>query len=166
MKKTGIVLSIVGIVGILVLALSYLMCETKAYSIRHDEIAKQTKEYEDKACSIRDVNDTVFGGSTGTDSFKPSAGDYFTGDTSKHEADYLDWLSAAEEGNEWAQCRMGDFCFTGCAGYTNYSEAIKWWFKSAEQGNAVAKYKLIKFYFLENLEQRCKPHPFLHNLLF
>ena len=48
----------------------------------------------------------------GGETFQPSIGDYFAGDTSKLESEYLDWLSAATDGNEWAQCRMGDYCFT------------------------------------------------------
>ena len=98
--------------------------------------------------------------------FQPSIGDYFSGNTSQHELEYLDWLSAATNGNEWAQCRMGDFWFTGAAGYPNHCEALKWWLASSEQGNLVAKYRLIKYYFLESFEQWCKPRPFLHSLFF
>ena len=98
--------------------------------------------------------------------FQPTMGDYFAGDTSKYESEYLDWMNAATQGNEWAQCRMGDFSFEGCAGYTDYSDALKWWLMSAEQGNVVAKYKLIKFYWLESFELWCKSHPFLYGLFF
>lgn len=97
----------------------------------------------------------------GGETFQPSIGDYFAGDTSKLESEYLDWLSAATDGNEWAQCRMGDYCFTH-----NDCEALKWWLLSAEQGNIIAKYKLIKCYYLTSFEEWCKSHSFLHGLFF
>ena len=102
----------------------------------------------------------------GRETFQPSIGDYFAGDTSKLESEYFDWLSAATDGNEWAQCRMGDFWFAGTAGYSNHCEALKWWLASSEQGNIVAKYRLIKYYFLTSLEEWCRPHPLLHGLFF
>ena len=101
-----------------------------------------------------------------TERFQPSIGDYFTRDINKPESSYLDWSSAAADGNEWAQCCMGDFWYTGDAGYPNHSEALKWWLASAEQGNVVAKYKLIKYYFLRSFEEWCISHPFIHGLFF
>ena len=97
----------------------------------------------------------------GGEKFQPTIGDYFAGDTSKLESEYFDWLSAATDGNEWAQCRMGDYCFTH-----NDCEALKWWLLSAEQGNIIAKYKLIKCYYLTSFEEWCKSHSFLHGLFF
>lgn len=95
------------------------------------------------------------------EAFQPSIRDYFGRDTSNFESNYFDWWNAAENGNEWAQCRMGDYCFTH-----NDCEALKWWLLSAEQGNIFAKYKLIKCYYLTSFEEWCKSHSFLHGLFF
>ena len=97
----------------------------------------------------------------GRETFQPSIGDYFADDTDKFESNYFDWWNAAENGNEWAQCRMGDYCFTH-----NDCEALKWWLLSAEQGNIIAKYKLIKCCYLTSFEEWCKSHSFLHGLFF
>ena len=115
---------------------------------------------------ILELSTTTESACSSKETFQPSIGEYFAGDTSKLESEYFDWLSAATDGNEWAQCRMGDFWFTGAAGYSNHCEALKWWLASAEQGNVVAKYRLIKYYFLTSFEEWCRPHPFLHGLLF
>ena len=98
--------------------------------------------------------------------FNPSIGDYFTCETNVNESEFFDWWNAAENGNEWAQCRMGDYCFTTGKVVHNHCEALKWWLASAEQGNVVAKYRLIKYYFLTSFEEWCRPHPFLHGLFF
>jgi hypothetical protein len=98
--------------------------------------------------------------------FQPSIGDYFACGTNINESEFFDWWNAAENGNEWAQCRMGDYYSTNGLSLYNHCEGLNWWLASAEQGNVVAKYRLIKYYFLTSFEEWCRPHPFLHGLLF
>ena len=100
--------------------------------------------------------------------FQPSATDYFfEDDPDRKGVTPLDWRNAAGNGNEWAQCRMGDYYATGSGGFRyDYYEAFKWWLLAAEQGNVVAKYRIIKFHLIEMLEIMCERHHFLHDLFF
>lgn len=87
----------------------------------------------------------------GTETFQPSASDYFFGPmSSDKEITPFEWQTAAENGNEWAQCRMGDYYASGRDGFCqDIDEAIKWWFMALEQGNAVARYRLAKYYWIK-----------------
>lgn len=84
------------------------------------------------------------------DQFQPSASDYFSiKSTDGREITPLDWLGAAYNGNHWAQCRVGDYYASGSNGFRkNLSKAFRWWNMSAEQGNTVAKIKLVEHYIL------------------
>ena len=115
-------------------------------------------------CSVV-ARESVNGAETGV--FQPSASDFFFEHTSKKEITPLEWLSAAENGNAWAQCRVGDYYASGSGGFKyDPCEALKWWFKAAEQGDAAAKYRVFKFYWIESFEHWCEQHPFFHNLFF
>ena len=84
------------------------------------------------------------------DQFQPSASEYFSvKGACATGATPLDWLGAAYNGNHWAQCRVGDYYASGSNGFRkSLSEAFRWWNMSAEQGNTVAKTKLVEYYIL------------------
>ena len=83
-----------------------------------------------------------------TDIFQPSASDYFSvKGVGKKVVPPLDWLGAAYNGNQWAQCRVGDYYASGSNGFRkSLSEAFRWWNMSAEQGNIIAKSRLVEYY--------------------
>lgn len=72
---------------------------------------------------------------------------------------YLKQLTlAAEEGDALAQYRYGCLLYLGSIGVEqNRAEALHWWAKSAEQGNALAKQALKREQTRKNDEQTGEP---------
>ena len=56
-------------------------------------------------------------------------------------------LKKAEKGDSIAQCSVGYYYETGKGVAKNMAEAVKWYEKSASQGNATAQYNLGLCYF-------------------
>ena len=94
--------------------------------------------------------------------FQPSASDFFFEHADKKEITPHEWKNAAENGNVWAQCRVGDYYASGSGGLRcDPCEALNWWYKAAEQGNTAAKLRLIKYFWFKSFLSWCEEHPFL-----
>lgn len=62
------------------------------------------------------------------------------------QSDENDLVKRAAKGNAMAQEELGDCYYEGRNVPKNYTEAVKWYQKSAEQNNADAEYKLARCY--------------------
>ena len=64
----------------------------------------------------------------------------------KIETMIVNFKKEAELGTAWALYNLGYSYYYGCLGVEqNYEEAVKWWVKAAEQGDADAEYNLNFF---------------------
>jgi len=60
-------------------------------------------------------------------------------------------VKKAEAGDSQSQCALGHYYFHGDGVPRDLKESFKWYKKSAEQGNALAQYRLGNLYFGETL---------------
>ncbi len=60
---------------------------------------------------------------------------------------FADVEASAIKGDEKAQNQLAEFYYQGKDGKVNYTEAAKWWRKSAKQGNLLAQYYLGNMYY-------------------
>ncbi len=58
-----------------------------------------------------------------------------------------EWRAAANRGEAWAQCNLGNSYYNGEGVEKDSRESVRWYRKSAEQGNADAQYLLGVCYY-------------------
>ena len=94
----------------------------------------------------------------GLDAFQVTLGLAYENGTSGVEQDYAEALKwyrlAAEQGNVFAQLRLGGSYYSGKGVEQDYAEAVKWYRLAAEQGDARAQYLVGYAYRIgEGVEQ-------------
>ena len=68
-------------------------------------------------------------------------------DQARFLSEAVKWYrEAAEQGQDMAQCCLGNCYFSGRGVDKNVENAVSWWRKSAEQGNILAQRTLVSFY--------------------